>query len=73
MIIVFYQVFGLSGNWIAGLNWNPQSISSTKKKYNKKYKVIIKTISKEMYQSQSRDGDELKKEVEEVKVFMQRK
>ena len=44
-----------------------------KGKYNEKYKVIIKTISKEMYLSQWKDGDELKKEIEEIKVFMQRK
>ena len=28
-----------------------------KGKYNEKYKVIIKTIPKEMYLSQRRDGD----------------
>ena len=44
-----------------------------KGKYNEKYKVIIKTISKERYLLQWRDGDELKKEIEEIKVFVQRK
>ena len=31
-----------------------------KGKYNEKYKVVIKTISKEMYLSQWSDGDGLK-------------
>ena len=44
-----------------------------KGKYNEKYKVIIKTISKERYLLQWRDGDELKKEIEEIKVIVQRK
>ena len=39
----------------------------------KNIKVIIKTISKEMYISQWRDGDELKNVIEEIKVFVQKK
>ena len=39
-----------------------------KGKCNEKYKVIIETISKEMYLSQWRDGDEFKKEMGEIKV-----
>ena len=42
-----------------------------KGKYNEKYNVIIKIISKEMHISQWRVGDELKKKNEEIKVFVQ--
>ena len=39
-----------------------------KGKCKEKYKLIIETISKEMYLSQWRDGDEFKKEMGEIKV-----
>ena len=40
-----------------------------KRKCNEKYKLVIEKLSKEMYLSQWRDGDEFKKEIEEIKVY----